>query len=41
MTTPYQNVAKAELMNWNAKDIETAQIFATRQQQISNGGIKL
>lgn len=29
------------IQNWNAKDPETAQIIATRQQQMSNGGIKL
>ncbi len=41
MATPYQNVAKAALINWNVKDPATAQIIATRQQQMSNGGIKL
>lgn len=41
MATPYQNIAKAALINWNTKDLETAQIMANRQHKISNGEIKL
>jgi len=37
VATPYQNVAKTALINWNAKDPETTKIIATRH----NGGIKL
>lgn len=39
---PMSEVISGQIMkNWNAKDPETAQIIAIRQQQISNGGIKL
>ena len=39
---PMSEVVSSQIIeNWNSKDIETAQIFSTRQLQISNGGIKL
>lgn len=39
---PMSEVISSQIIqNWNSKDPETAQIIATRQQQISNGGIKL
>ena len=39
---PMSEIVSGQMIqNWNAKDPETAQIIATRQQQMSNGGIKL
>lgn len=39
---PMSEIVSGQMIqNWNAKDSETAQIIATRQQQMSNGGIKL
>lgn len=35
-----ENVSEQMIQNWNAKDPETAQIIATRQQKISNDRIK-
>ncbi|MBQ9011805.1 MAG: hypothetical protein IJ093_04065 [Bacilli bacterium] len=34
-------ISSQMIQNWNAKDPETAQIIAARQQQMSNGGMKL
>lgn len=39
---PMSELVSSQIIeNWNVKDIETARIFATRQQQMSNGGIQL
>ena len=39
---PMSEIVSGQMIqNWNAKDPETAQIIATRQQQMSNGGNKL
>ncbi len=39
---PMSEVISGQMVqNWNTKDPETAQLFATRQQLMSNSGIKL
>lgn len=39
---PVSEIVSGQMIqNWNADDSETAQIIATRQQKMSNGGIKL
>lgn len=39
---PMSEIVSSQIIqNWNTKDTETAQIISARQQQSSNGGIKL